>query len=332
MDCKNNYDKDIKESKEGKRGIFRTRSFSTRSAKINSYNDNYEIIKNAYVIDIESVVEYNKLKRKVAEQGNGIDSEVKKQLGSFNESDVFLKRKNADVGKWLVYSIISFSLSYFTVTCGIAGFIFLCVYFNRGNHRKSIIEYNRGVESYNSGEIRRSIEYFKNAYQLDENNIENLAILSRLMHKYNPEICYNYIYAVKKAINYMDFYPIDIIIGEMEYKLGNYKKALPYLKKKLDNDLNKEEMLKYTAMVGRCFYELGEHKNAIEILYIDLVDRKMVKDNIDDLLYWLALSEYELGDKKEALGHLNKIYSNNPDYKNISKLIKQFSEDEKNMS
>ena len=93
--------------------------------------------------------------------------------------------------------------------------------------------------------------------------------------------------------------------GQLLEKTGEYKKALEYLNKSLDED----HTIIALNLKGNALYELGEYKKALDSYNSCITYEKDVKDDLElvtNFNYKAAFCSVKLGNYDEAIKHLNK--------------------------
>ena len=93
--------------------------------------------------------------------------------------------------------------------------------------------------------------------------------------------------------------------GQLLEKTGEYKKALEYLDKSLDED---HTILALNSK-GNALYELGEYKKALDSYNSCITHEKDVKDDLElitNFNYKAGFCNIKLGNYEEAIKHLNK--------------------------
>ncbi|MDR3696811.1 DUF4236 domain-containing protein [Mucilaginibacter sp.] len=182
-----------------------------------------------------------------------------------------------------------------------------------------------GLANYNLSCYKEAIVYFERAF---DNTPRDKRTILFLAHSYEQLTTDD---ALNKSISYYEkFLEIDpqdeavkFAISKGLFAVKDYDSAVFYLQTIKENSSN---FLKALNAIAGCFVELKKPDLAIEALK----KAPLLKRNLDDDLklthYLLGSIYHELGDKQQALKHLNKVYAQDITYKDISAQLTYLSE------
>ena len=103
------------------------------------------------------------------------------------------------------------------------------------------------------------------------------------------------------------------------FNIGEYKRAVEVLQK-VSTDYDNQSML--TLLIGQSFYNLGDNDSAIFTLTNYIGRKRNFDENMIEMCYTLGHIYIKLSDNTKAKHWLNKVYTQDINYKDISTLLK----------
>jgi tetratricopeptide (TPR) repeat protein len=105
-----------------------------------------------------------------------------------------------------------------------------------------------------------------------------------------------------------------------------YEKAITILQNHF-NFVNKETPVftSFCLLLGLCFYEISKYENALNVYKQAPLLRRKMDSNLLILHYCVGNTYEKMNDKKNALKHYNKVYSENINFLDVSDRINNLS-------
>lgn len=115
-----------------------------------------------------------------------------------------------------------------------------------------------------------------------------------------------------------DNYYVKLLTANAYYRTGDYDNAISLLQS-IPEEI--ENYIKVISILGACFYEKEQYQVAVEVLQRAPLSKRKLDDDLMEIHYNLAASYEKLGDKKNALRHYKRVYSNDVNYLDVKKKV-----------
>ncbi len=152
-------------------------------------------------------------------------------------------------------------------------------------------------------EYEKGILWYKRAYEIDREGINNLLLIARLYEKFNKDSADFY---YKKLLNLNPEHP-EGLKKYLTFLVDNkrYEEAIPYAERAIEK-LSNDELVMESAF--KVYIQMGKPEKAIEIA------DGLIKKEPDNYIYYLMRggAYASLNKYKEAMGDYNKAESLNP--------------------
>ncbi|MFZ3065822.1 MAG: DUF4236 domain-containing protein [Nitrospirota bacterium] len=220
----------------------------------------------------------------------------------------------------LILAIVGFVLLFTVPAVGFSLFIIggIAYYFwSKQPKQQAKRKFAKARKFFNQQNYEEAITLLKESNQLDKENYDVIRLLGGAFH--NSE---KYDEAINYLKNYIAANPTDIdtqiIYANCLYKTKKYKEAIDILQKLPENfELN----LKVIQLLGACFAMQKQFDLAINVFKKAPLLKRNLDDDLMELHYNLALIYEESGDKKNALKHFKKVYSENINYRDVAQKV-----------
>lgn len=100
--------------------------------------------------------------------------------------------------------------------------------------------------------------------------------------------------------------------------LARYADAVPVLQEALAKD---EQNVQLLTLLGRCFAAMGKHELAVETYKKGPTKKRNLDEELTELLYQMAVSYEQLGDKANAKRYFGRVYAENASYKDVGSKV-----------
>jgi tetratricopeptide (TPR) repeat protein len=178
-----------------------------------------------------------------------------------------------------------------------------------------------GLCNYNTSNFKSAIPYFENGLNSNPSDYRTTLFLAHSCSALDTEETNN-----KAVVHYERFLEqnssnddFKFLIANALFKVEDYESALSYLQGIPENS---EHYLKALNAISACFVK----RNQLDLAIDTLKRAPLLKRNLDDDLkaihYSLAMIYLEQDDKQQANKHLNRIYSQDVGYKDVSDKIR----------
>lgn len=240
-----------------------------------------------------------------------------------NEQRPVVPNQKAKGSNWIYGIILGAILLFSNPIVGVpllalSGY-FLYRHFQKPSY-KSMAHYNSAAKLLEKNQYDGAIELLKQAVEIDSSHQGAKFLLGLTYHDkkedYQNAIDYAQMFLDSQEGSELDIMASKFIIADSYFHLKEYDKTITILqgvKEGPTEEVEYERLL----LIGRSFFEREEYELAIEQFKKGPILKRNITPHLLEFKYWLGLSYLKSGDKVKAKTQLNKVYTEDINYKDI---------------
>jgi tetratricopeptide (TPR) repeat protein len=132
-------------------------------------------------------------------------------------------------------------------------------------------------------------------------------------------------FVLDEAIQRAERYPNDLLLrfelGQLYFKAGKIKEAMPELQKA---QANPHRRIQATSLLGQCFARRGMNDMAADTLRTVLKEKTSMDEEKKDLLYALGTVLEKMGKRDEAIEPFKQIYQTDMSYRDVADKVDRY--------